>query len=172
VLILEDAKGKKVAANDDVEPGNLNSRIVYTPTVDGAYRIVATCLDAKNGAFTLKVAEGKAVAKADVKAIDLKVGKEVEGKLSDAVKTIVYKIRLEKDKEYVIDMTSTNAKVDPLLILKDAKGKVLAEDDDGGGFPNARIQFTAPATELYFIHATSFMQAADGEYALKVREKE
>src|ERR1041385_5129000 len=43
VLILEDAKGKKVAANDDIEPGNLNSRIIYSPTADGAFRIVATC---------------------------------------------------------------------------------------------------------------------------------
>ena len=66
-LRLENSKGKMVAYNDDCEPGNLNSRIVYKAAQTGNHKIIATSFDAKTGAFSLVVRKGTAeeLAKAD-----------------------------------------------------------------------------------------------------------
>lgn len=56
VLRLEDENGKQVGLNDDRAENNLNSTIIYTPAADGTYVIIATNLDGKRGAFTLRVA--------------------------------------------------------------------------------------------------------------------
>ena len=67
---------------------------------------------------------------------------------------------------YTIDLIS---QWDNFLRLEDAQGKQLAQDDDSGGFPNARIVFTAPQDGWYRIIVTSFSQGASGSYTLKVR---
>jgi len=55
-LRLEDAQGTQVAFNDDVGGADRDSRIVYTPTISGAFRVIATSyVDNGTGAFTLKV---------------------------------------------------------------------------------------------------------------------
>jgi hypothetical protein len=54
-LRLEDAAGNNLAQNDD-GAGNLNSRIMFTCTAAGEYRIVATALFG-TGNFTLQVSE-------------------------------------------------------------------------------------------------------------------
>ncbi|MBI3411885.1 MAG: redoxin domain-containing protein [Planctomycetes bacterium] len=67
VLRLENSAGKQVALNDDSGPGTLDSRIVYKALEDGAYRIIATCLDKKPGSYTLTARTGteEELAKAD-----------------------------------------------------------------------------------------------------------
>ena len=57
-LYLRDAKDVTLMTNDDVEPGNLDSRIVYQVTKSGTYKILATSLGAGGtGPFTLTVRE-------------------------------------------------------------------------------------------------------------------
>jgi len=57
-LRLEDDKGKSVAENDDISPTNRNSRIVITPSQDGAYSIVATSYKRRGlGTYTVTVRE-------------------------------------------------------------------------------------------------------------------
>src|SRR5689334_6925851 len=59
----------------------------------------------------------------------------------------LYAINLKGGQSYQIDMTSKD--IDPFLRLEDAKGMELANDDDGGGFPNARIVFACPKDGTY-----------------------
>jgi thiol-disulfide isomerase/thioredoxin len=67
-LRLEDAKGKEVAANDDVAPGNLNSRILYFASKSGEYRVIVTTFDAgKTGAFKLDVKPASAAETAEAR---------------------------------------------------------------------------------------------------------
>src|SRR5262249_19441718 len=56
-LRLEDAQGKKLAENNDIEPGvNLTSRLVFTAPATGSYRLVATSFEQRGtGAYTLTV---------------------------------------------------------------------------------------------------------------------
>jgi tetratricopeptide (TPR) repeat protein len=58
-LRLEDAKGKQLAENDDIEPGvNKNSRIIVIPKESGTYRLVATAFQGRGtGAYTLVIRE-------------------------------------------------------------------------------------------------------------------
>jgi hypothetical protein len=42
-------------------------------------------------------------------------------------------------------------------------------DDDGGGFPNARIHFRPLRTGNYTIEATSFMERETGSFLLTIR---
>jgi eukaryotic-like serine/threonine-protein kinase len=59
--------------------------------------------------------------------------------------------------------------LDPYLVLRDAAGKKLAEDDDSGGGLNARIVFRAEQAGAFRIQATSFNGGA-GAFTLTVRE--
>ena len=57
-LKLRDPSGKLIAENNDISPTNLNSRIVFTASKDGAYRIVATSFEQRGtGAYTVTVRE-------------------------------------------------------------------------------------------------------------------
>ncbi|MBI2805920.1 MAG: PDZ domain-containing protein [Planctomycetes bacterium] len=80
-----------------------------------------------------------------------------------------HEVKLKAGETYEIEMTSGD--LDSYLILQDAKGKKLTEDDDGGGFPNARIVFRAPADGTYRIIATTFNVNETGNYTLTVRKQ-
>ena len=98
-------------------------------------------------------------------------GLELRGQLDKQPPTLVYQVKLAAGKTYVIDMVSPDQKaLDPFLILLDAVGKKLAEDDDSGGGLNARITFRAAKAGTYRIQATSFNGGA-GAFTLTVREQ-
>jgi hypothetical protein len=175
-LRIEDTAGKQLAEDDDGGEG-LNARIRFVPPKDDTYQIIATTFGGGAGAYTLKVrAVGKAVV---AKAIPLKLennnlAKDFDGTLTkedanDRVRNRpckIHTVKFAKDKAYVIDLISKD--FDSYLRLEDADGKQLAQDDDSGGFPNARIRFVAPADGEYRIIATTFGGGA-GNYTLKIR---
>src|SRR5882724_9157188 len=82
-------------------------------------------------------------------------GLEQRGQLDRQTSTRVYRVKLAAGKTYVIDMVSPNQPaLDPFLVLTDATGKDLAEDDDGGGGLNARIVFRPEQAGTFRILAT------------------
>ena len=66
----------------------------------------------------------------------------------------VHEQALKAGSTYIIDLKSRQ--FDSYLRLEDSTGKQLAQDDDGGGFPNARIVFKTPKDDKYRIIVTSF----------------
>jgi hypothetical protein len=57
-LRLETAQKKVLAENDDIGPGNHNSRIIIMPKEDGVYRIIATSFQQRGvGTYTLTIRE-------------------------------------------------------------------------------------------------------------------
>jgi hypothetical protein len=83
----------------------------------------------------------------------------------------VHTFKMTAGKTYVIDMITRSGKeFDPFLRLEDPDGKQVAQDDDGGGFPNARITFTAQRGGEYKIIATTFGKGMTGKYLLTVRQ--
>ncbi|MBM4070158.1 MAG: redoxin domain-containing protein [Planctomycetes bacterium] len=58
VLRIEDSKEKHLAANDDFNPPNLDSRLIFKAPKDDTYRIIATNLDGKEGSYLLTVRAG------------------------------------------------------------------------------------------------------------------
>lgn len=67
---------------------------------------------------------------------------------------------------YMIDLKSNQ--FDCYLRLEDSAGTQLAKDDDGGGFPNARIVHKAAKDDTYRIIVTSF-DGKSGAYTLSVK---
>jgi hypothetical protein len=172
-LRLENSDKKQLAEDDD-SGGNLDARITFRCTTAGEYRIIATTFGGGTGKFTLTVNAQKSV----VSAMTLEKGAaEVKSELAktdpkDRVRrnspSKVYSVKLEGNKTYQIDMTSD--KIDSYLRLEDADGKQLAEDDDSGGFPNARIIFACPKDGTYQIIATTFV-GGEGPFNLRIEEK-
>ncbi len=89
----------------------------------------------------------------------------VDPKTKNPSKT--HKVVLAEGKVYRIDMTSNE--VDSFLRLENADGKQLAFDDDGGGFPHARIVQKIDKAGEYRIIATCF-DGKTGKYTLTIRE--
>ncbi|MBM3992649.1 MAG: hypothetical protein FJ303_00605 [Planctomycetes bacterium] len=79
---------------------------------------------------------------------------------------VVHTYPMKKGTRYQIDLTS---QWDNYLRLENAQGVQLAQDDDGGGFPNARIIFDAPEDGWYRIIVTSYTPQASGPYTLRVK---
>jgi predicted Zn finger-like uncharacterized protein len=90
----------------------------------------------------------------------------------------LYFARLEAEQTYQIDLAVRDIKLkdmsyDPYLYLLDDQKKVLAEDNDSGGEPNARIVFRPKSTGNYRILATHFGPLKNvGSYNLTVRQME
>ncbi|MGB3493187.1 MAG: PPC domain-containing protein [Elainellaceae cyanobacterium] len=59
---------------------------------------------------------------------------------------------------------------DTYLLLLDAEGNAIAQDDDGGEGTNALIQVELPATGTYTVLANSYEAGATGNYMLVVQQ--
>jgi predicted Zn finger-like uncharacterized protein len=80
----------------------------------------------------------------------------------------IYTVNLEAGRTYQIDMASED--MDSFLRLENPNGQQVAADDDGGGFPNARISFPCQQAGMYRISCTTF-RGGIGTFTLKVEQK-
>lgn len=74
---------------------------------------------------------------------------------------------LVKGQTVQIDMSSTA--FDPKIDFYLNSGQLVAQDDNGGGGTSARITYTAPASAIYVIFATSPAASQTGAYTLSVK---
>ena len=90
------------------------------------------------------------------------------GALTAKEREQVHEVKLQAGQTYVIDLESKQ--FDTYLKMQDAKGKLLAENDDiSPENQNSRLLFTAPADGTYRLVATSFGGMGTGAYDLIVR---
>jgi hypothetical protein len=92
---------------------------------------------------------------------------DLKDKVRQACYCKTYTYKMIEGHTYRLDMT---AKFDSYLRLENSEGNQVAYDDDGGGFPNARITYRAPKTGDYTIVCTTFSAGATGTYKLTVRD--
>ncbi|MSU80244.1 MAG: redoxin domain-containing protein [Gemmataceae bacterium] len=99
-------------------------------------------------------------------------GKLTNADLKDKVRTDsfakTFTYRMVENQRYQIDMVSTE--FDSYLRLENPAGDNVAQDDDGGGFPNARMIYVAPKNGDYTIVCTSFGGGDAGKFTLIVRD--
>jgi thiol-disulfide isomerase/thioredoxin len=83
----------------------------------------------------------------------------------------VYTVKLKGGQTYRIDMITKDdpQNFDPFVRLEDAKGKQLAFDDDGGGFPNAKLIYKVEEDGTYKVIATTFAPNQTGAFTLTVK---
>jgi serine protease Do len=82
----------------------------------------------------------------------------------------LFLFNMEAGKSYTIDMKSMA--FDSYLYLEDPDGNLLAMDDDGGGFPDARITIKAAKTGKHRIIATYFGAGNLGEFTLTIKSND
>jgi hypothetical protein len=81
-----------------------------------------------------------------------------------------YTFKMTKGTSYQIDMVHKEKGIDPYLRLEDPQGNQVAEDDDTGGFPDARITYRALKTGDYTIICTTFAGNTTGKFTLTVKQ--
>jgi hypothetical protein len=167
--VLTSTNGRWFGFGPDAE---FISNVIFTPQRTANYRILVGM-----GPVTEK---RSAAPKYSTTIVELKMELSVKEQLTsqDPVyptrggRHKVHTVKLQEGKNYQIDMISSA--FDSYLFLEDSAGKVLMQDDDSGGYPNARIIFRPTKTDTYRIVATTFELAAPdrspGPYSVTVVE--
>jgi hypothetical protein len=71
-----------------------------------------------------------------------------------------------------IEMEEADGMLDSYLILLGPDGEILAEDDDGGGYPNSRIgRLPLPRDGTYYIVARGLDPSLAGDYILTLTDE-
>jgi serine/threonine protein kinase len=172
-LRVEDSKKKPLLYNDDVcplDPDGLDSRIVFTPSKKGAYRIIATSIKAgATGSYSLQIREAVPVGKPDVR----------KGQLTKTDPTVKdrfvaeHKVKLLGGCPYTIELESEEFKT--YLFLLDPTGKKVVTRNDGiapGKTQLSRIDFTPKADDSFILAVTTLRPAETGSYTLTIRRYE
>ncbi len=118
-------------------------------------------------AETVKSAGGKLV----LEKKDALTGQDPKDRVQTNSHFRAYPFRMKAGHTYTLDLISgdkSGKKFDTFLRLEDAAGKEVAHDDDGGGFPHARIVHKAIKDADYTVIATSFEANQTGAYTLKI----
>ena len=161
VLELRNRDGDVLAqAGGDGDP-----RIVFDFSA-GEYYLLATCRGTGTGTYTLHLAEADGLAEERAPAADM----PPSGRLVIERETLV-RLSFRTAGARVLETSDASGGADPLLELRDSNGNVLAVDDDGAGFPHARISFDFSAGE-YYVLATYFGRGeyGAGTYTLSLLE--
>jgi serine protease Do len=167
-LLLYDAAGQLLQRDDDTGEG-LDARIVTTLPA-GTYRIVVnTYASGDGGSYNLSVTE---TTDPCAQAVAINVGQTRSGALAETDCRLptnqnadIWRVSLSA--QTALRITLTSPAFNAYLILVNANGQVVAEDDDGSDGTNARITVTVPAG-TYYIYATSYYEGQTGSYTLAV----
>jgi thiol-disulfide isomerase/thioredoxin len=153
-LRLEDAKGKEVAFNDDVDlqAKNLNSRVIYYVAKAGEYRVVVTTFEAsKTGKFNL-----------DVKLANDK--ETADARLMNRIDRYIESTPAER-KAVVRDFTKRLSDKEGKITIQDAQMAIqVAFNTDDDGIEVARETYNAfskifeDAENKQIIGAAKFLQ--------------
>ncbi|MBI2808373.1 MAG: hypothetical protein HYX68_25580 [Planctomycetes bacterium] len=164
---LEDSTGKQLATAYDPF-GNRQAVLVYDPTTTGDYQIIATTLNGNaTGKFTLAVKDATGYSIFNV--TDKLNQNDKAYQRAGGKKHKMYLVQMEAGKTYQIDMRSPN--FDSYLYFEDPKGTYITQDDDGGGYPSARIIYKATQTGKFRVITTYFGGGGNlGEFTLTVRQ--
>jgi hypothetical protein len=164
-LRIEDNNGTTLA--QAIDPfGNQKAMILYEPAKTDDYQIVCTTpAGGAVGKFNLTIKDASAFSILNVKDTLNQNDKAYAG--AGNKKHKLFHVNLEAGKTYQIDMKSRA--FDSYLFFESPGGKLLAQDDDSGGFPDARIIHKATETGKFRIICTYFGNAGVGEFNLTVR---
>lgn len=184
-LVLEDSSGLIVAEDDD-SAGSLNSEITASLPA-GTYTVIATSFREyssngdffETGAYTLAISgSGGGVqptpAPTQMPTTDginaINPGDSISSSLDATTPRAFYIFMLNSAADVDIMLVSND--FDAYLLLYDAQGNLVTQDDDSGGRLNSRIQialqpgeYTIAATSLRYVN-TNGQLFASGSYTL------
>ncbi len=183
VLVLLDAQGAIVAANDDdplrapfsaltttIPPGRYYLSVQgFADVRTGSYSLDVTCGPPGGGA-SLPVSEGAEPNSSNGTATALPCGRQGQGDLQVANDSDWWAFSLSATTAIDAETGAFSASPcrDTYLYLLDATGRQIAADDDGGAGLYSRIQIQlAPGT--YYLNVESYQNRYPGGYTLDLR---
>ncbi len=95
-------------------------------------------------------------------------GQTLSGQISPIGDRDLYYYNGNAGQEITIEMTRSSGNVDPYLVLYRPNGTYLAYNDDGAGYPNARLVYRLPESGRYQIVARSWNNCCTGGYTIRV----
>lgn len=171
-LLLRDANGTTLDEDDD--GGTSGNAMLIATLAPGTYYIVAnSAVAGQTGGYTLSVTVTNPACTMS-NAVATTLGATVNGTLatsdcilpSDGTYADVYRLTLATNRAIQVDLASSA--FDAYLVLIDANGTVVAEDDDSAGGSNARIVTGTLAAGTYYVVANSFAIGETGAYTLTI----
>ncbi len=170
-LVLQDSTGRFLQ-HDDNSGGGRNARIVRDLAAGAQYRLVARSFTDTAAAYTIRV--GRLAETNEGVVGTIRRGDEVTGALATGDPQVsggrpyrAYLFEGRAGDTVTIELRSDA--FDAFLIVQDASGRELGENDDFGGELHSRLEFAVPATARYRIVATAFSAEGRGAYTLRVR---
>lgn len=168
-LVLLDPE-PELAAEDDDSGGGSDARITHTLTQTGVWTIAVNSYEPAYGSYTLSVSCSASGPSCSMGAIDC--GRTISGSLNsadcgldDGTYAEFWRFSGTAGQRIVATMRSTS--VNSYLFLLDPDAKVVAEDNDGGGGSDARIDFTLPHSGLWVL-AVNSLTPATGSFTLEL----
>ncbi len=101
-------------------------------------------------------------------AVPIAVGSSVEVTIETLGDHDWYQVTLVAGTTYTIQTSSNGLGTDAYLILRNAAGTLLVQDDDSGDNVNSLITYTATSTGTYYIDAGTYNNQTTGSYHLFV----
>jgi hypothetical protein len=164
-LVLADAGMREIVSDDDSGPGNNALISDFLIPADGTYYLLATRHDREigttSGRYRLSLqSAGLAFAGVPDDIRRLSYGMTVTGIIDDGRPEALYVFWGQAGDTLTISMNQADGNLDSLVRLLAAdRQTVLVSDDDSGPGNNAYIErFTLPATGVYYIQATRFIE--------------
>ena len=161
-LIAESPSGQRY--EDDDSGGNLDAHLSVTAEEDGIWNIYAASFrDNSTGSYTIRFRENAPRV----------VAHRFEGSLNESGYTIGQRVFQEHGFEaeaghtYRIELTSDD--FDTYLVVIDAEGNIVAENDDFGNSTNSRVDLETEGGS-YTILAGAYSGTPDGVYEAVVHE--
>ena len=188
ITFLLTAIGDTISESGGSDSGvGKNDRTIYTPSMSGTYYVDVSSGTTATGTYTLSVivlgANGASEADNDCPnhgstTCRVDVGASATGNIGASSDSDWFRVELEADKTYQIDMeggdTNGGTLVNPeLLDITDSEGDTIADtgndDIDGDNF-NSQITFTPTEAGRYYLVAASGVTGGTGTYTLSVRD--
>lgn len=160
---LLNSRGELVGVNTAIfTPNSTNSGIGLAIEADTVNKFIAAV---RQGTITNKfiTLPSTGILTLDGNPIQATLGNN-DNTLPDGSYYKAYQFQGQAGQSVVIEMRGTG--LDPYLVLFDANGRKIAEDDDGGGGKNARIAITLPSTGKYTLYANSYEVGDAGSFTL------
>ena len=174
-LVLRDSNGNLVDQNDD-GGSNRDAQISYTATASGTFYLVVSETGTGTGTYTLaaqdlgapsqtvpgiSVSEGTSDAPGNSSTTDSLIsGDTFNGTLSSTADIDWIAIDLTAGTEYTFDLQGAGDGVgsleDGFLVLRNASGGFVAQDDNSGAGLDARIVHTPSTSGTFYISARTF----------------
>jgi hypothetical protein len=160
MLSLYDQEGYMLSSDDNNRDG-VDPLLITTLPADGSYCLEVNTFGFETAPFSLSMVEGSVFCPG---AETINVNDTVTGLVNDGRRTC-YSFSATDNSVYSFIVSSPSG-TDTVLELYDSTGYLLFTDDDGGGYPNPLLTFTADQTATYYIIVRGYSTTSSGDYVM------